>query len=83
MHIFIELVVAAVLSRRVGEHQLQIALGVHPHDAGAGGLRLVRHNGDLAADDGVEQRGFPHIRLADNGDKTRGRLFRHGISSAL
>ena len=39
-------------------------------DAVAGHPGLVMDDGDAAADDPVEQGGFPDIRTADDGDKT-------------
>ena len=46
---------------RVDEHDLGVGPGEHAHDAGAGGLRLVRDDGHLRAEDLVEQRGLAHV----------------------
>ena len=56
-------------ARGVQKNKLEGVPGIHPHDAGAGGLGLVGHDGDLAADDGVEKGRFAHIGPSHNGDK--------------
>ena len=55
----------------VDEHQLGLPLGQDAGDAGPGGLRFVRNNGDLLPYQAVEQGRFAHIGLADNGHKGR------------
>ena len=42
----------------------------HAVDAGARGLRFVRDDGELLAEQGVEQRGFAGVGAADDGDET-------------
>ena len=71
-HIIAQLVLRLVHTGGIGEDQLRFAVcpGVHhTHDLASGGLRLRRHDGDLLPQKPVEQRGFSHIRLADNGNE--------------
>jgi hypothetical protein len=41
----------------------------HAEDAGARGLRFVRHDGQLLPQEGVQQRGLPGVGPANDGDK--------------
>ena len=52
-------------ARRVDEHELRVGQRLHAQDARPGRLRLVRDDGDLAADERVQQRGFAGVRPAD------------------
>ena len=55
-------------ARRVDEHELRRPAGLDAEDAPARGLRLVRHDRDLAADQRVEQRGLAGVGPADERD---------------
>ena len=50
------------------EHELGVALGPEPDDRKAGGLGLGAHDGEVLADQGVEERGFADIGRAGEGD---------------
>ena len=62
----------------IQKHQLVLPLGEHAHNAGAGGLGLAGHNGNLLSHQPVEHRGLAHVGPAHNGDKRRA-LLRHSI----
>src|ERR1700691_1852278 len=53
----------------VEEDDLGIRKGEHALDGRAGGLGLVGDDGDLGADDLVQQRGFTGVGAAENGNK--------------
>jgi hypothetical protein len=57
---------AAGVHERVGP---ALPFGLDAH-AVARDARLVMHNRDAFFDDAIEQRGFAHIRAADDGDKS-------------
>ncbi len=58
-----------VNARRVDEDDLRGFAGENAQDAIARGLRLGRDDGNLLAQQRVQQRGLAHVRLADNGDE--------------
>src|SRR5262249_12977354 len=55
------------LSRRTPALRLNVDYALN---AGARGLRLFRHNGDLFADQSVQQRAFAGVRPADDGNES-------------
>ena len=57
-------------ARRIDQHDLRIAHLRHAAHGEARRLHLVRHDGDLGADEAVGQCGLARIRRADNGGKT-------------
>ena len=60
--------------RRIDEHDLAAALHVlDGEDPVAGGLRLVGDDGDLLADDPVQERGLAGVGPADEGHVSRAR----------
>ena len=60
-----------VNARRVDEHDLPVRIVADTEDAVARGLRLVGDDGELRADEAVEQRGLAGVRQADERDETR------------
>ena len=59
-----------VHARCVDEHHLPIRIVLHANDACARRLRLVGDDGELLADDAVEQRGLAGVRPAEERDET-------------
>ena len=57
-------------SRRVDEHGLGVAEGQDAGDALARGLRARAGDGELLADEPVEERRLADVRLADDGNET-------------
>ena len=68
-HVLAQLVLGLVDARRVHKHNLTLLRGQHGADTVAGGLGLVGRNGDLLSYQMVHQRGFSHVRPANQGDK--------------
>src|SRR5690349_2078795 len=58
------------MSRRIDEDRLIGAAVQHTEHALARGVRLVRDDTELFADEGVQQRGFADIGAADDRDET-------------
>jgi hypothetical protein len=54
----------------VDEDDLRVVEGQYAGDAIAGGLGPRARDGELLADEAVEQRGLPDVRLSDDGDET-------------
>jgi hypothetical protein len=52
----------------VEDDHLHVVSGADAHDAVAGGLRLLAHDGELLTHDAVEQGGFARVGLPDDGD---------------
>ena len=80
LHGFVEravqrIVVAGLKARRIDKHKLRGTHGVHAGDAVARGLRLARGDADLLAHQRIEQGGFAHIGLADNGNQAAALAF--------
>ncbi|MNI31603.1 hypothetical protein D3C73_854900 [compost metagenome] len=69
VHIIAQLGLSFMDTGRVQEYNLRIIRGVYPVDFISGGLRLVRHDGDLLSDHLVHECRFAYVRSADNGDK--------------
>ena len=61
-------------SRRVDEHDLRARQSQHALDRGARGLRTRRDNGQLGAQQRIQQRGFPGIRTPENRNEPRSML---------
>lgn len=89
-HLAPERGVSLVNSRRIDEDNLAAFLGNDALHTVACGLRPMRDDGDFLANETVEQRGFPRVGAADDGDKARARLggsfgrivrFIHGLLS--
>ena len=55
---------------RVDEHDLGVVEGEDAGDAIARGLGALARNGELLADEPVEERRLTHVRLADDGDES-------------
>ena len=68
-HGAVEPAARAEQARRVDKHDLSRACHRHAANAGAGGLHLVGDNRDLGPDHAVQERRFPGIGFADQGDK--------------
>ena len=68
-HVLPQRILGRVNARRVDEDDLRGLAGENAQDAIARGLRLGRDDGNLLAQQRVQQRGLAHVRLADNGDK--------------
>jgi hypothetical protein len=64
-HSHVEPVRRLVNARRVHEHDLPVRVVLDAHDACAGGLRLVRHDGELLTDNAVEQSRLAGVRPAE------------------
>src|ERR1043166_6037586 len=56
-------------SRRVEEHDLRVGIISHAENPRTRRLRLVRHDGELLADEAVEERRFAGVRTSDEGDE--------------
>ena len=67
-HIVAQTGAGLVQTRRIQQHKLRIAAVDHAVNAVACGLRLVGHNGDLLAHQGVGQAGLAHIGPAADGN---------------
>ena len=70
-HVLAELVLWLVDARRVEEDDLGIRLRQDAEDAVLRGLRLIAHDGDLLADQRVDERRLADVRAADDGDEAR------------
>ena len=55
-------------ARRVDQDELRVGPVHHAENPVPRGLRLGRYDGDLAADQRVDQGGFAHVRAPDDGD---------------
>ena len=53
---------------KVVEDVLGVAFGPEAGDGQAGGLGLGTHDGEVGADQGVEEGGLPHVGGAGEGD---------------
>ena len=68
-------------SRRIDEDELRLAFERDAADQRAGGLHLVRDDGDLGADQRVEQRRLAGIGRADQRDEAAARVaFRFDVN---
>ena len=56
-------------TRCVEEHDLSLVTRINGLDAVAGGLRFLGCNRNLLSDQVIHQRGFSHVRTADQGYK--------------
>src|SRR5690606_3515880 len=65
-HVAVQPLPRAVDARRVEEGNLGVRQGEHAQDAVSRGLRLGRDDGDLLAEQAVEQRALAHVRPADD-----------------
>jgi hypothetical protein len=59
----------AVDTGKVEEDDLAAGLGEDAHDPVAGGLRPLRDDGDLVAEEGVEQGALAGVGPSDQGDR--------------
>ena len=67
-HVIAQTGTRLVQTRRVLKDKLTVSLGHNTGDARARRLRLIGHNGNLCADQPIEQCRFADIRLAYNGN---------------
>src|SRR5690606_20022944 len=72
--------VAGLEAGSVHEDELFVLARKDAMDAVAGGLRLARYDGDLAADQRVGQGGLAHVRAADDGDEAAAKRCAHLLS---
>src|SRR6185312_14115550 len=61
-------------SRRVDEQDLSAAHNGDAHEPGASRLRLAADDGDLLADDGIDQSRFTRVGGADHRDESGARF---------
>jgi hypothetical protein len=66
---------------RVDQHELGVVFNDDAADQRAGGLHLARDDGDLGADQRVDEGGFSDIGRADQRDETAARRGRRACTA--
>src|SRR5690348_5377178 len=73
-HLAVESLRGAMNSGRIDEYDLTVFAIEDALDAVARGLRAGRDNGHFAADNCVDERGFPGVGAAENGDEAGAKI---------